>query len=255
MSTAAFDWAWERIAAGDVGRVETKLVLLVLADHADPDGECYPSRKRIARMAALSARSVTRHVGLLEERGLLERVARHRSNGSQTSTLYRLKLGGSSEVARGDGSEVATPEPSVEPTSLLEEEEQGSGGDSRDEFDDWLAHYHETTGRSARGSKTARAHFNARRRDDYSLDDLKLATIGCHGDDFCRRNGYDRPETILSPSKVDRYIALARDKGEGVDVIRKVEDGVPQMSTDGGKTWATDWETADARGAGGRATS
>jgi len=79
------------------------------------------------------------------------------------------------------------------------------------EFSEWLDHYRETTKRtSVTGSKPARDAFRARRREDYSLADLKLATIGCHGDDFCRENGHDIPETILRASKVTRYIELGR---------------------------------------------
>lgn len=78
-------------------------------------------------------------------------------------------------------------------------------------FARWLDHYRETTGRSkVRGSDPARASFAARIKDGYSLEDLKLATAGCHGDEFCRTNGHDTPVTILRASKVDRYIELGR---------------------------------------------
>ena len=78
-----------------------------------------------------------------------------------------------------------------------------------DEFAEWLEHYRETTGRkSVRGSTPARKAFRARRQEGRTLDELKAATVGCHGDDFCRSKGYDVPETILRASKVERYIAL-----------------------------------------------
>lgn len=78
-----------------------------------------------------------------------------------------------------------------------------------DEWKDWLEHCRSTTGRQVRGSAKARRHFNARRAEGFSLDDLKRATVGAHADDHLRENGYDRPETILQESKVERYIALA----------------------------------------------
>lgn len=81
-------------------------------------------------------------------------------------------------------------------------------------FPEWLDHYRETTGRtSVTGSKPAREAFAARIKDGKTLDELKLATVGCHGDQFCRENGHDVPETILRASKVERYISLARDRG------------------------------------------
>lgn len=74
------------------------------------------------------------------------------------------------------------------------------------EWDEWLDHYHAVTGRmTVRGSTAARDQFRARRRE-FSLDELKLATIGSHSDEFCRSNGHDVPETILRASKVQRYI-------------------------------------------------
>lgn len=87
----------------------------------------------------------------------------------------------------------------------------GMGKGMGKEFEDWLKHYQATTGKTnVRGSKPARDAFASRRRDGYSTDDLKLATVGCHGDDFCRENGHDVPETILRASKVTRYIELGR---------------------------------------------
>lgn len=88
----------------------------------------------------------------------------------------------------------------------------GTGKELGTEFREWLEHYRETTGRTTvRGSKGAKEAFRARRSEDPSrtLEELKLATVGCHGDDYCRENGHDVPETILRASKIERYIQLA----------------------------------------------
>jgi len=78
------------------------------------------------------------------------------------------------------------------------------------EFKEWLVHYRQTTGReSVRGSSSARKAFAARLKEGRTLEELKRATVGCHGDEFCRDNGFDTPETILRASKVERYILLA----------------------------------------------
>lgn len=88
--------------------------------------------------------------------------------------------------------------------------EKATSGKPSD-FEFWLSDYRQVTGRtSVTGSKPAQTAFKARVKDGYSLDDLKLATRGCHGDEFCRDNGHDVPETILRASKVERYIALAK---------------------------------------------
>jgi hypothetical protein len=47
------------------------------------------------------------------------------------------------------------------------------------------------------------------------VDELKEATVGCHGDESLRDRGFDRPETILRGSKFERYIELARKTGTG----------------------------------------
>jgi hypothetical protein len=87
---------------------------------------------------------------------------------------------------------------------------EGNGMEGKDEFEDWLEHYNATTDSRATGSKAARGAFNARRREGRSLDDLKLATVGCHSDAYNREHGHDVPETILRESKVERYIRLGR---------------------------------------------
>lgn len=79
------------------------------------------------------------------------------------------------------------------------------------QFSEWLAHYQSVTGKTeVRGSKPARAAFAARLADSYSMADLKMATVGCHGDSWCRENYHDVPTTILRASKIDRYIELGR---------------------------------------------
>ncbi len=75
----------------------------------------------------------------------------------------------------------------------------------------WLAHFHETTGRTAiEGSEEAKRAFKARREEGRSVEELMEATIGCHGDERLREQSFDRPETILRASKFERYIELAR---------------------------------------------
>lgn len=51
-----------------------KLVALILADHCDADGFCWPSYRRIAERSCLSERSVRRHVHELIERGVVTKV-------------------------------------------------------------------------------------------------------------------------------------------------------------------------------------
>lgn len=113
MSAEATSWAW-----GHATRMESPsqlLVLLALAEHASPTGDCFPNRKTIARMCGYSpgnpkaaAGTVTKHMKKLEGLDLLEKTARFESDksGRQTSNIYRLKL----EVkGQPPGGAVATP--------------------------------------------------------------------------------------------------------------------------------------------------
>lgn len=79
-------------------------------------------------------------------------------------------------------------------------------------FSAWLQHYHAVTGKTTvRGSDPARRAFAARLKEGRTLEDLKLATAGCHSDEYCRDHGYNVPETILRAEKVERYIQLGRE--------------------------------------------
>ena len=63
-----------------------KLVLLALCDHANGQGECYPSVEAIARKCSTGQRTVQQHIAELENAGI---VARRFRKGR--STVYRLK--------------------------------------------------------------------------------------------------------------------------------------------------------------------
>lgn len=62
-----------------------KSVLLALANHADPEGYCWPSVRRLCLYTALSERTVQNALRRLEDAGLIGTTER-----SGTSTMYRL---------------------------------------------------------------------------------------------------------------------------------------------------------------------
>ncbi len=65
-----------------------KLVLLILANHADEKGYCWPSQKTICRETCLSESAVKRAIRELEFIGLLQVTRAHRvSNGYQIKFL------------------------------------------------------------------------------------------------------------------------------------------------------------------------
>lgn len=88
MGVKASSWAWEQSVTGN-----TKLVLLALADFADDDGICWPSRKRIAEKCGVSLRAITRQLAHLESLWLIESQPHFREvDGSQSSNRFQLLL-------------------------------------------------------------------------------------------------------------------------------------------------------------------
>jgi DNA-binding transcriptional ArsR family regulator len=63
-----------------------KLVLLALCDHANGQGECYPSVEAIAHKCSMGQRTVQQHIGELENAGIVMRRFR-----KGRSTVYRLE--------------------------------------------------------------------------------------------------------------------------------------------------------------------
>ena len=68
-----------------------KSVLIYLSDRADGHGKCWPGVKTIAADLNLSRSTVKRSLADLERAGYIEKMARHRENGSNTSNLYTVK--------------------------------------------------------------------------------------------------------------------------------------------------------------------
>jgi hypothetical protein len=119
MSVMAMTWAWEQNIPAP-----SKLVLMALADHADDSGRGWPGINRIASKCGMSRRTVQRHITALSEQQLIAvDRQRRRDNGSQTSNIYQLPIGGVSFCHGGDVtgdtggvSQLSPPEPSLEPS-------------------------------------------------------------------------------------------------------------------------------------------
>jgi DNA-binding MarR family transcriptional regulator len=78
-----------------------KLLLLALANYADDAMKCWPSHKTLASDTGLSQRTILTTFKRLEDAGLLVREARSRNDGSRSSDIITLKLGGETISPRG----------------------------------------------------------------------------------------------------------------------------------------------------------
>lgn len=86
MSVNATKWVWDQRGFG----ASEKIVLLRLADHADPDGgKVYPGIKSVAEHTSLSERQVQRYIKSFVERGILV-VEDGAQGGRGKTTSYRF---------------------------------------------------------------------------------------------------------------------------------------------------------------------
>lgn len=110
---------------------------------------------------------------------------------------------------------------------------RGSGLEKKKDWNEWITHYRKTCRRRRmRGSEVARRRFRARRAEGLTLEELKLATVGCHSDRWLRQKRFDVPETILRASNVTRYIELGRAQVGSIEPaldLAKIAEGLPEL--------------------------
>lgn len=70
-----------------------KIILMLLAHHADKDMTCYPGQTRLAQQAGLGERATRNALKELEAKGLIYRQKRFRKDGTRTSDLCHLNVG------------------------------------------------------------------------------------------------------------------------------------------------------------------
>ena len=83
MSVKLMAKAWEMpIPTGQ------KMVLLALCDHANDDGECYPSQKKLAKKCSMSSRAISNHIKWLHDCGILESERRQTTNVRKSNRYF-----------------------------------------------------------------------------------------------------------------------------------------------------------------------
>lgn len=72
---------------------EMQTIYLWICDHSDEDGECFPSRARLAREAGCGIRTVDKYLKQLVEDGFLSSTQRKKAGTSENmSNLYQIML-------------------------------------------------------------------------------------------------------------------------------------------------------------------
>lgn len=81
---------WELSQINAESNRDEKFLLLALADHANDDGECYPSLSKIQKKCFFSKQGLLNSMDRVIKIGYVSKNKRKRENGSNTSNLYQF---------------------------------------------------------------------------------------------------------------------------------------------------------------------
>ncbi|MDR9393964.1 MAG: helix-turn-helix domain-containing protein [Roseovarius sp.] len=193
-----------------------KIVLYWLADHHNGEtGQCNPSIKRLAECCEMSRRSVEKHIGELEELGLLEVSQCFRDGGGKAANSYVFRLAdsdaqnlrmGSAKSAHG-GCAKSAHERTLEYTNLGKEPHDGSdepalfsGMEEPERQEDRVE-----SGFDAFWKEIWPSHF----RKAGKVDCLKLYRKACEGK-HAKAEGALTPDQLNAAAR--RYIASVEDR-------------------------------------------
>ena len=90
MSIKIMSLVWELSQINAEINRDDKFLLLALADHANDDGECYPSLSKIQKKCFFSKQGLLNSMDRVIKIGYVSKNKRKRENGSNTSNLYQL---------------------------------------------------------------------------------------------------------------------------------------------------------------------
>lgn len=90
MSIKLMSLVWELSQVNSEINRDDKFLLLALADHANDDGECYPSLSKIQKKCFFSKQGLLNSMDRVIQIGYVSKNRRKRENGSNTSNLYQL---------------------------------------------------------------------------------------------------------------------------------------------------------------------
>jgi hypothetical protein len=170
-----------------------------------------------------SAATVKRTLAALRERGIIivEQGVARRADRTNWYRLDYAKLPASAWDQNEPmvGSDCAVPSAQSAPISNRTEtsQESSTNGARTTEpmgFEEWLEHHSSLTGQSVPRLSKARAEL-ARKYGELvgegrSAEDMKLASVGAHADQWRRENGKDYPRNVLVFATIDELIDRGR---------------------------------------------
>ncbi|WP_044419000.1 helix-turn-helix domain-containing protein [Halarcobacter anaerophilus] len=69
-----------------------KLIYIAIADFANDDGECFPSKSKLAEKASVSMSTMKYYLRAFENLGIIKTEQLYRSNGSKSSLFYKIDI-------------------------------------------------------------------------------------------------------------------------------------------------------------------
>lgn len=214
MSIQLVAWALET----PCGSSSRKAVLVALANcHNHHTGLCCPSLNRLATETELHKATVIRALVDLEKMGLIQKVERHRQNGSNTSNEYvfppsRTVRPPLSQPATPPSRTVRPPEPEVEPEvepkpSLVAD---ATSGTVQRIYDHWRTARDKTRSSYDQISASRRQKIVSRLRE-FSEHELIAAIDAVASDPWPDRSRHDDLTVIFrSREQVDRFLEMAQ---------------------------------------------
>lgn len=153
-----------------------KLVYIYLKKFADSNNQCFPSIKKLSSLTKIGTTKVKQTLAELEEKGVISKVNRSRSDGGKTSNLYTLydfaeiwKVGSSENVVAvaeeiSEAKMIATLKAKGY-TVIKEKESDTSADQSNDASDTNNNHYY--------GINTTLNYTKSQELERYSIEEIK----------------------------------------------------------------------------------
>lgn len=207
-----------------------KFVLIALADHANDDGECYPSLANIQKKVGLSKQGLLNIINRLIELKVLSKETRDRDNGSHTSNLYKITVenmegvvndvdkggqrGGQgvvNDVDKGSQRGGLVYEPSINrqlETSVESSPKPPVEKTGPNRYAEIVTYLNEKTGSNYRpNTPKTKQLIDARMKEGFTVDDFKtvIDKKSAMWKNDPKMSAYLRPETLFGP-KFEGYL-------------------------------------------------
>lgn len=160
------------------------MTLIMLADHADDQGYCWPSMSSLAKRVRVSRNTINRNLNLLRDKGLLAWESRTRKDGGTGSNRYQLLMTPCNKVIHPLSRPDVTPPCNTQALHATESSIRTVIGTNpvvptgMDAVREVFTFWQETLSKTRSKLDDNRTKRIKKALTNFSVDDLKLAIIG-----------------------------------------------------------------------------